>query len=429
MPYALRSVTSASVCLLLALIGGRTSGMAEVAATPAAARGALPTTAQLDARFDATIKPFLKMYCFECHSGAKPEAELDLSTFTSMAAAVESPRWPLVLEMLETEEMPEDDAEKLPTAAERGQAVAWFQALRRHEITRNAGDPGLVLARRLNNAEYDYTIRDLTGVDIRPTREFPADPQNPAGFDNSGESLVMSPSLLKKYLAAARDVANHLYLDAGRPSVRAARDALGRRSRQAARPPHRRLLPPAQHQLRRLFPRRLALQAPRCARPAWRHARVDRRRGQGQPQVPRHAVDRVRRDRAKPSARWPACRHGGECCRLRGQSARSRRRTASRRCAATSSSSGKDRAALHEPRRARRQRGPAAVHDLEERPVRDAPHDVRPGAAPGRGRAAAGAVHRRGAGQQPVRAGRHRVDRQPGRRSRRRGPGGEAARV
>ena len=179
MPYALRSVTSASACLLLALIGGRTSGIAEVAASPAAVRAALPTTAQLDARFDATIKPFLKTYCFECHSGAKPEAELDLSTFTSMAAAVESPRWPLVLEMLETEEMPEADAEKLPTAAERGQAVAWFQALRRHEIKRNAGDPGLVLARRLSNAEYNYTIRDLTGVDIRPTREFPVDPANP----------------------------------------------------------------------------------------------------------------------------------------------------------------------------------------------------------------------------------------------------------
>ena len=59
-----------------------------------------------------------------------------------------------------------------------------------------------MLARRLSNAEFDYTIGDLTGVDIRPTREFPVDPANEAGFDNSGESLAMSPALLKKYLAA-----------------------------------------------------------------------------------------------------------------------------------------------------------------------------------------------------------------------------------
>ena len=64
----------------------------------------------------------------------------------------------------------------------------------------------MVLARRLSNAEYNYTIRDLTGVDIRPTREFPVDPANTAGFDNSGESLTMSPALLNKYLQAAREV-------------------------------------------------------------------------------------------------------------------------------------------------------------------------------------------------------------------------------
>src|SRR5262249_35487402 len=75
---------------------------------------------------------------------------------------------------------------------------------------RNAGDPGIVLARRLSNAEFDYTIRDLTGVDIRPAREFPVDPANEAGFDNSGESLAMSPALVKKYLAAARHLADHV---------------------------------------------------------------------------------------------------------------------------------------------------------------------------------------------------------------------------
>jgi hypothetical protein len=64
----------------------------------------------------------------------------------------------------------------------------------------------------LSNAEYNYTIRDLTGQDMQLTREFPVDPANPAGFDNSGESLTMSPALLNKYLQAAREVANHAVL-------------------------------------------------------------------------------------------------------------------------------------------------------------------------------------------------------------------------
>ena len=89
--------------------------------------------------------------------------------------------------------------------------VMFFAVLGAQEAPR-ATEPGTVLARRLSNAEFNYTIRDLTGVDIEPTREFPVDPSNTEGFDNSGESLVMSPALLNKYLKAVRDVAGYMVL-------------------------------------------------------------------------------------------------------------------------------------------------------------------------------------------------------------------------
>ena len=59
--------------------------------------------------------------------------------------------------------MPPDKAKLHPSADVRREAVGWFQALRDYETQHNAGDPGRVLARRLSNVEYDYTIRDLTG--------------------------------------------------------------------------------------------------------------------------------------------------------------------------------------------------------------------------------------------------------------------------
>ena len=108
--------------------------------------------------------------------------------------------------------MPPEEAPRQPGADERAAAIAWLRELSDREARRNAGDPGIVLARRLSNAEFDTTIRDLTGVDIRPTREFPVDPANEAGFDNSGESLTMSEALLRKVLTAARLVADHLVL-------------------------------------------------------------------------------------------------------------------------------------------------------------------------------------------------------------------------
>src|SRR5438045_4284178 len=108
--------------------------------------------------------------------------------------------------------MPPKQAKSQPPPGARKKVVAWITDFRERQAQRTAGDPGPVLARRLSNAEYDYTIRDLTGIDIRPTQEFPVDPANEAGFDNSGESLTMSPVLLKKYLGAARLVAEHVVL-------------------------------------------------------------------------------------------------------------------------------------------------------------------------------------------------------------------------
>src|SRR5207244_8718400 len=91
-----------------------------------------------------------------------------------------------------------------PTAAERGLITNWvgqrfFQCDCKHP------DPGRVTIRRLNRAEYNNTIRELTGVDFQPADDFPADDSG-YGFDNIGDVLSLSPGLLEKYLAAAEKI-------------------------------------------------------------------------------------------------------------------------------------------------------------------------------------------------------------------------------
>ncbi|MCH2210293.1 MAG: DUF1592 domain-containing protein [Fuerstiella sp.] len=163
--------------------------------------------------FADSVRPFLQTYCVECHGSEKQEGKLDLSHHSTSETIAKNYRlWDLVLERLEAKEMPPEEASRHPAPEVLRDVIDSLQALRRQEAQRRAGDPGRVLPRRLSNAEYDYTIRDLTGVDIRPTREFPIDPANEAGFDNSGESLAMSPALFRKYLAAARSVADHIVL-------------------------------------------------------------------------------------------------------------------------------------------------------------------------------------------------------------------------
>lgn len=182
-------------------------------ACTSAIRGQDAVGAELEARFRQKVQPFLENYCYECHGKEEPEAEFNLTAFPTLASLLrDGQRWGQILERIEAEEMPPSDAKRLPSDDARRDAVEWFHAVRTNEIQRHAGDPGLVLGRRLSHVEYNYSIRDLTGVDVRPTREFPVDPANTAGFDNSGETLVMSPTLLKKYLGAAREVASHMFL-------------------------------------------------------------------------------------------------------------------------------------------------------------------------------------------------------------------------
>jgi hypothetical protein len=167
----------------------------------------------LERQYIETVRPFTVKYCISCHGEKGLAAQFDLRPYTTMATVVKDhEHWAVVLEKLTSGQMPPPASAAQPTAGERQAVIGWVDAMRTAEARRNAGDPGLVLARRLSNAEYNNTIRDLTGHDLRPAREFPVDPANQSGFDNSGESLAMSPSLFTKYLQAAREVANHLVL-------------------------------------------------------------------------------------------------------------------------------------------------------------------------------------------------------------------------
>jgi hypothetical protein len=166
----------------------------------------------LQKQFHDTVQPFAAKYCAGCHSGKTPAAQFDIKSYDTLEKVkAEFPRWALVSERLHAKEMPPKPM-KAPPQEEMDKIMSFVEAVRAEEIKRAAGDPGIVLARRLSNAEYGYTIRDLTGQDLKVARQFPVDPANPAGFDNSGESLTMSPALLTKYLQTARDIANHLVL-------------------------------------------------------------------------------------------------------------------------------------------------------------------------------------------------------------------------
>jgi hypothetical protein len=177
--------------------------------------GSADPLAPVDPKTDyaTVVHPLLKKYCLGCHSTELKKGSLDLERFTSVDHVRKDLKpWQAVIEMLETSEMP-PKSKPQPTAEERRRLIAWTRGFLDAEARARAGDPGHVPMRRLSNAEYNCTIRDLTGVDLQPAREFPADGAAGEGFTNAAEALAdVSPTLLNKYLNAAKDIADHAVL-------------------------------------------------------------------------------------------------------------------------------------------------------------------------------------------------------------------------
>lgn len=61
---------------------------------------------------------------------------------------------------------------------------------------------GRVVLRKLNNIEYENTMRDLLGVPVELRGLLPQDSSS-NGFDNIGEALHTSSFLMDKYLEGA----------------------------------------------------------------------------------------------------------------------------------------------------------------------------------------------------------------------------------
>jgi hypothetical protein len=159
------------------------------------------------------IQPLVKKYCLGCHSTKLKRGSLDLERFAAPDDVRKDLKvWQGVIEQLEAGEMPPKEKPQ-PSADEKKQLLAWARGFLDAEAKARAGDPGHVPLRRLSNAEYNYTIRDLLGVDLQPAREFPADGAAGEGFTNAAEALTdISPALFTKYLNAAKEISEHALL-------------------------------------------------------------------------------------------------------------------------------------------------------------------------------------------------------------------------
>lgn len=168
-----------------------------------------------------TVRELVKTHCTRCHGPEQSIAGLDFSTVKDAAQIIEHRKtWTRVIDKVNTREMP--PAAPLPSEEDRQRLTSAIQQVLRSVEVSKIRNPGAVTIPRLNREEYNNTIRDLTGLDLRPADAFPVDPPGQTGFDNDREGLFLPPLLLEKYLAAANLVVDEWVL-AARPCPRFSR--------------------------------------------------------------------------------------------------------------------------------------------------------------------------------------------------------------
>jgi hypothetical protein len=153
----------------------------------------------------AEVFTFVQKSCVGCHNTSVKSGDVDLKSLqTPKTFDADREIWEKVVDKLKTGQMPPPGTPR-PPAATTTAITRWLESEFARQDRTVKPDAGRVSARRLNRAEYNNTIRDLLGIDIRPADSFPADTAA-FGFDNISDALNLSPALLENYVDAAERV-------------------------------------------------------------------------------------------------------------------------------------------------------------------------------------------------------------------------------
>ena len=162
------------------------------------------------AALDPSVPVFVKRYCVKCHNADSEKGDRNFEPFLANPGKTEHHE--ILKEMLDQLNLGEMPPRKKniaqPPNGERRQMVA---ALENYlAAIESSKAPTATVMRRLTRHEYNYTMRDLLGVDTAAadaTGLFPEDPRS-HGFPNYGPAQALSGRQLQIYIKAARS-----YLD------------------------------------------------------------------------------------------------------------------------------------------------------------------------------------------------------------------------
>ena len=210
-------------------------------------------TAEKISDFGKDIKPILQNYCYDCHGLKKTKGKVDLTNYNTWSDFEKNPELlEKLIDVLDKNEMPPEENKQLSNDQLKLVSLGLDKAFKNATAARSESVVPVRL-RRMNRFEYGNVVRDLFDLEswvysindriirnhnnyFRPetgkmpnvarvgnrimglqqmfenrllgVQAFPKDPPAENGFNNRGDHLSMTPTLMKAFLELSRSVLN-----------------------------------------------------------------------------------------------------------------------------------------------------------------------------------------------------------------------------
>ena len=132
-----------------------------------------------DIEINPELHPLVKKYCIDCHNDEKEKGDISLQHLKISDMTIEGyDIMQLMLDSLESDEMPPEKAKKHPSAEEREVLTKWVTSEMSKNQDRLENKKTQTILRRLNTYEYRRSVEDLLRIDpdtLVQINKFPED--------------------------------------------------------------------------------------------------------------------------------------------------------------------------------------------------------------------------------------------------------------
>ena len=151
----------------------------------------------------------LKRNCSECHNESNREGDFDVTVFEDVQSYyIHYDGLKNIYQHVKSGDMPPENEVNI-SDSDKKFILNYLQETFHKLESSDSQITGPTRIRRLTSVEYDNTVRNITGLKLTLSKNFPKDGGGSEGFNNDSTVLGISPLLFEKYIEAAELVSTY----------------------------------------------------------------------------------------------------------------------------------------------------------------------------------------------------------------------------